>query len=62
MFVLSVHRRQIKMVILVLCIAVVAVAFFFVSKQGVEAAKRAPQTAAPLMDDAILIGNSTLPQ
>ena len=41
MFVLSVHRRQIKMAILVLCIAVVAVAFFFVSKQGVEAAKEA---------------------
>lgn len=41
MFVLSVHRRQIKMAILVLCIAVVAVAFFFVSKQGVQAAKKA---------------------
>lgn len=41
MFVFSVHKRQIKMAVLVLCIAVVAVAFFVVSKQGVEAAKEA---------------------
>lgn len=41
MFVFSVHKRQIKMAILVLCIAVVAVAFFFVSKQGVKTAKDA---------------------
>lgn len=41
MFVFSVHKRQIKMAVLVLCIAVVAVAFYFVSKQGVEAAKEA---------------------
>lgn len=41
MFVFSVHRRQIKMLLLVLCIAVVAVAFFLVSRQGVEAAKEA---------------------
>lgn len=39
MFVFSVHRRQIKMAILVLCIAVVAVAFVLVSKEGVQAAK-----------------------
>lgn len=41
MFVFSVHKRQIKMAVLVLCIAVVAVAFFVVSKQGVKAAKEA---------------------
>ncbi len=41
MFVFSVHRRQIKMAILVLCIAVVAVAFVLVSKEGVQAAKEA---------------------
>lgn len=39
MFVFSVHKRQIKMAVLVLCIAAVAVAFFVVGKQGVEAAK-----------------------
>lgn len=41
MFVFSVHKRQIKMALLVLCIAAVAVAFFVVSNQGVEAAKEA---------------------
>lgn len=41
MFVFSVHKRQIKMAILILCIAVVAVAFAVVSNQGVKAAKEA---------------------
>lgn len=39
MFVFSVHKRQIKLVILLLCIAAVAIAFFAVTKRGVEAAK-----------------------
>lgn len=40
MFVFSVHKRQVKLAILVGCIAVIAAAFFFVSQKGdVEAAK-----------------------
>lgn len=39
MFVFSVHKRQIKLVILLLCIAAVAIACFAVTKRGVEAAK-----------------------
>ncbi len=40
MFVFSVHKRQIKMVILVACIAAVAIAFLIVSKtSGVQTAR-----------------------
>ena len=41
MFVYSVHRRQIKMLILLLCIAVVASAFAFVRHKGVQTANPA---------------------
>ena len=37
MFVFSVHKRQVKLYILIACIVAVAIAFFVVSKKGVEA-------------------------
>lgn len=37
MFVFSVHKRQVKLCILIACIVAVAIAFFVVSKKGVEA-------------------------
>lgn len=39
MFVFSVHKKQIRFAILILCIAAIAVAFAIVSKNGVEASK-----------------------
>lgn len=39
MFVFSVHKRQIKLIVLLVCIAAVAIAFFAVTKRGVETAK-----------------------
>lgn len=40
MFVFSVHKRQVKLAILIGCIAVIAAAFFFVTRSGnVETAK-----------------------
>lgn len=39
MFVVSVHKKQVKFVLLILCLAVVAIAFAVVSHNGIAAAK-----------------------